>query len=153
MMRFVTNLKVEAFQGRLRNAGLEFEYDGFEALDAPRQTAPLVVSKTLSLEFNVATGRILYLWGYSPKETWKKGEVSDPSPAKGAVFVEFDDRKPEPGVGIDVDTLFDVQEVFDANTGWVLIGVHNADQAVEIATGIVLGLDGDKLVAVWLKPS
>jgi hypothetical protein len=155
MMRFKSNLQLDSFQGRLHYTGLEFDFEGFETLDAPRQTAPLVISRTLSLEFNVATGRILYLWGYSPKETWSKKDVPPPQAVRGAVFVELDGRKPQPGVGIDVDTLYDAKEVFDPKTGWILIGSNEGvpEEVVEIATGILLGLHKGDLVAIWLRLS
>lgn len=89
--------------------------------------------------------------GYSPYLGWKKLNVSFPCSSKNRirVIIDFD---PIPGCGYSI-TDKKWPEYVNLNTGWVCIGdPTKSEKAVEFTNGCVAVLEGDQLVALWLRP-
>ena len=117
-------------------------------------TAALVVGKTLQIEFRVDDGRLLYAWGYLPKESWQRASAPTHlgTVTRGRVFVRQLDNAITPGAGYPTD-LQDVPVLYHEATSLLTFGnLQEADKLVEIATGTVIGLKGNQLCCVVLKP-
>jgi hypothetical protein len=109
-----------------------------------------VVIDTLQLEVDIASGDVLFAWGYFPLGAAETGELAVPEAREGRVRV-VDEEPFEPGVSVGVPGER-WRTSYDRTTGVVAVRLREAADAVfvRIADGVVLGVDGAELVAVWL---
>ena len=114
-----------------------------------------VVVETLQIEINVRDGRALHVWGYHPATNWSAQSLSPPSVHAGEVFV-VDDRAFISGVSIGLAEIGEWSTGFDEASGWVRVAPDlniDDEQVVLIATDTCLGLIGDKLNSIWVRPT
>lgn len=111
-----------------------------------------VLIGTLQLEVDIESREVLFAWGYFPNVRGVTAELGAPDSIPGRVFISSGQAF-EPGVSFDVpeDGL---RVSYDPSSGWVALHLKDAPGAefVQIAGGVVLGIDAGDLVAVWLHP-
>ncbi|KOX30065.1 hypothetical protein ADK67_09870 [Saccharothrix sp. NRRL B-16348] len=111
-----------------------------------------VLIGTLQLEVGIESREVLFAWGYFPNVRGVTAELGAPDFIAGRVFISSDHAF-EPGVSFEVpgDGL---RVSYDPSSGWVALRLKDALDAkfVQIASGVVLGIDTGYLVSVWLHP-
>lgn len=115
-------------------------------------TTSLLVG-TLQIEVDIETGRLLYVWGYSPKAGWRVQQdvwVPHADPAVARVL----DVELEPGISLTVAEAHETECVYDPPSGVVRAQAADAspDAAIRIAAGVDLLLEKGALVGVVLHP-
>ncbi|MER6075359.1 hypothetical protein ABT187_42605 [Streptomyces sp. NPDC001817] len=107
---------------------------------------------TLQLEVDIESGEVLFAWGYFPNVRGKVAELGVPNCLPGRVFISSD-HSFQPGVSVEVPGR-GWRVSYDPSSGWVAMRLKDAADAkfVQIASGIVLGIDTGDLVSVWLDP-
>lgn len=118
--------------------------------DSLHDSATLVISKTLQLEFRLVDGRLLYIWGYCPAESMENidKDFVPPEFSEAAIYVKQLDA--EKGMGYDSALSNAVIKKF--NNDYILVGKDIADKYVEIAQGVVVGLNSNQLTSVIVGP-
>ncbi len=107
---------------------------------------------TLAIDYAVPSMRLLYVWGYAPREAWRRLRVTLPPNVKsGQVFVELD-RVIQRGQVVQLGDRLSTSMKFDKRTGWFECSIGDSDRGIEFAENTIAGLHGDELVAVWLRP-
>lgn len=110
---------------------------------------------TLQLELDVATGAMLFVWGLHPRARWVDGACSPDRATPGIVRARSDPQL-EAGVTIAIAEVGGWSTTYDGTTGWVRVAedpTAKDDGQIMIASGIVVGLRGDRLVSLWLQPT
>lgn len=157
MNAFRLEVNQPSLKGRLRYShkeGLALTYDSTEPLvkaSAPR--GELGVGRTLTITYIAESGRLLYLDGYCPINSWKEGAVDAPSAKEGKVLASLEKEEIVPGVTIPLDGLEESDLIFDRNSGWARIGTGGSEHNIEVANDIVIGMTKDKITTVWLHPT
>ncbi len=121
-------------------------------LIAPSKLSSLVFAKTLEIFFDVEKKQLLYAEGYYPMQSWIKGNVAPPEFEMGEAKVDLQPGYAMPGVAIPLDGFDDSDFVFDAGSGWGLVGIHETAMKIKIADDIVLGFSAGILRGIWLSP-
>ncbi|MFG2571652.1 hypothetical protein [Streptomyces sp. NPDC048481] len=105
------------------------------------------------MEVAVDTGCALYVWGYLPKESWRREELELPVSVSGRVVVELDDSPLEAGISVSI-ARSDWKVLFDESSCLVRVVSDRQlpEKLVEIADGVHLGLNGAMLNSFWLSP-
>jgi len=114
--------------------------------------ASLGVSGTMQIEFDVDSGRLLYVWGYKPMRSWKVvNEVLNvPESQPGSILVSDFDEDIQQGVGYASDLLNSELKYF-AQSKNVLIGDIREDQKfIRINSGTIIGFSQDALKSIIL---
>lgn len=109
---------------------------------------------TLQLEVALATGALLFAWGYHPRRHWRAMRLPQVAATAGVVRV----GRPhilQPSISLRVPAASHWPTLYDPQSGWVAVG--DPDPAapstlVRIATDTVLGLSGPRLTVVWIRP-
>ncbi|WP_406316318.1 hypothetical protein OHA77_04465 [Streptosporangium sp. NBC_01639] len=111
-----------------------------------------VLIGTLQLEVTIESREVLFAWGYFPNVRVEVAELGAPDCFPGRVFISLD-HSFQPGVSLEVPGKGS-RVSYDPSSGWVAIRLKDAVDAklVQIASGIVLGIDTGDLVSVWLDP-
>jgi hypothetical protein len=125
--------------------------DKISILKDDAKTATLIVSHTLQVEFLIASGRLLYAWGYLPRESWKSGvgEIEVKDVVEGSIYVHQDES--QMGTGYDT-ALVNAPAVFYERSGQLIIGSpEQASTKIEIAQNTIIGLHQEELACVILK--
>lgn len=125
-------------------------FDIASTVDKPKN-ATILVADTLQLEFDTETGRVLFLWGYSPTESWSTGTVEAPVVPKGTARVILNIHA-EPG-GAYSDDHIPNNITFDKGSGWVRIGSAEHNAALALGSDLIIGLDmNGHLSSIWVHP-
>jgi hypothetical protein len=106
---------------------------------------------TLLIDVAVSTGQVLLVAGYRPTARWQQRPVAAPIAEPGVVTVRTESEL-ERGVGYSLGSW---TTVIDPDTGWVRLNApegSTSGRPVEVASGIVLGIDSGQLTALWLQP-
>lgn len=160
-MRFLTEMNGHALEGLLVYKRQEYSFDFMPSAPSdladriePGSVASLAIGD-LQIEVATHTGRLLYVWGYHPTQSWIPGPLVSPAASPGVVtFV--DDRPLITGVSIPLKKVAEWPTIYDARTGWVRIGLTQdegaADHALFAQDSVATVLRGE-LVALWLRPS
>jgi hypothetical protein len=135
---------------------IDFVADSEEYLPADHViSAALVVDKTLQIEFQVEDGRLLYAWGYSPEESWKRetGSLDIGKVIAGKVFVSEVADEVIPGSGYDTNLTQATAHYFN-QSGHVVIGeVGQTEVFIEIAEDTIVGLCDGQVRCLILRPT
>ena len=113
-----------------------------------------IVVETLQIEVNAFDGEALHVWGYHPAADWSAHSLLPVDPRPGAVFIA-DDQAFISGVSIGLAEVGEWTTAHDEKSGWVRVTPDLAvddEQVVLIATGTCLGLIGDQLNSIWVRP-
>ncbi|MGA5564743.1 hypothetical protein ACPCUV_26745 [Streptomyces platensis] len=107
---------------------------------------------TLQLEVDVESRDVLFAWGYFPNVRGSAAELGAPNCFPGRVSISSV-HSFHSGVSLEVPGK-GWRVAHDPSSGWVAIRLKDSDDAdfVQIASGIVLGIDTGNLVSVWLDP-
>ncbi|MET7713453.1 hypothetical protein [Streptomyces sp. NPDC005407] len=99
------------------------------------------------------TGRTLYVWGYLPRESWRRAELKLPISASGRVTVELEDPPLEADISVSI-ARSNWHVLFDESAGLIRVvrDQQIPEQLVEVADGVHLGLSGTVLNSFWLSP-
>ncbi|WP_261570655.1 hypothetical protein [Frankia gtarii] len=123
-----------------------------QSTEFPHMMRQSLTFDTLAIDCDLRTTRALYAWGYTPRAGWKKGTVGLPSIVRsGQVLVEIDEPV-QKGEVIQIADRESTVMKFDRSSGWFECSAGLADQGVEIAANTIIGLKGDEIVALWLRP-
>lgn len=111
-----------------------------------------LVLDTLQLEVSIATGELLFAWGFSPLQAWDLASLVLPSYEDGSVLV---DEKRVLKVGVSEplpEGLWKFE--YDATSGWMNArsGDDSSTRFIRIAHGVVLGVHDKALKSIWLHP-
>lgn len=113
-------------------------------------TASLLVG-TIQVAVDPNTGRLLFAWGYSPVQGWRRSAIIPLPQERGRALMDASDLLP--GVGISIVEARDVLSLVDPSRKAVQVsnGVE-PELAFIIAPGVTLLLSGSRLVGVRLSP-
>lgn len=145
--------------GRLTYAeseqSFDFIPDGSLAELAPSSqegTTGLVV-ESLQLETAVEDGRVLYAWGYSPRDSWQNAELQLPPATDGVCTAHTTGDELVPGVSERVSKTPWIAQ-FDATSRVfrVAFGGEPLRHVTRIAAGVYVGVQDDQLSELWLQP-
>jgi hypothetical protein len=114
-----------------------------------------VVLDTLQLEVGVETGQCLWVWGYSPVTGWAKRTLLVPSVEPGGVRCSTGAGLQR---GVSMAAIDGAYRYFDPSSGWFCTAATDTwldlgARALEIATGTILLLTDDDLMAVFVRPA
>lgn len=108
---------------------------------------------TLQVEVDVDSGQALFVWGLHPRAQWTEARLAPPRAQPGLVF--FESASPfHEGVSISEAGVGVWSTQYDSETGWVRVAPDlRPDEAqIMIADGVVVGVLGDELHSLWLRP-
>jgi hypothetical protein len=96
-------------------------------------------------------GRLLYVWGLCPHESWKPASLDAPSATPGRLQY-VDEEEVIPGVSTRLNrTRWPV--AYDSASHWLCIGDESArGETIAFAPYAIAVLKEDELVALWLHP-
>jgi hypothetical protein len=135
-----------------------FEYVAADQNEANRRrggrgTTSLTMD-TLQLEVAIETCLCLWVWGYCPTTSWKFKPLSPPESRLGGLRVLSDvDLQAGVSLAMDPETW---TRWFDKTNGWFSCereGSSSQSTSIEFATDTIAVLDGNELVALWVKPA
>lgn len=115
----------------------------------------ILVTDTEQLIVGIETGRLLYVYGYSPYMKWKCCEWSQPLSRPGGVRVHSI-RPLISGGGDDLREHLGTSLWFNPVTGWVCLGdplFAPREGAVEFASATLAAIEDGCLRAVWVRPA
>jgi hypothetical protein len=130
---------------------LDFEAQDLE-YQKPERELSLVVAETLQLLVKMPEKRVLYAFGYLPPSKIEVERLKIPRFAEGSIFVEEEISEDEEGIGYGT-TLSEATPRLDVATGWICIGDDNLGEVILVADSVGIGLLGESLVSVWLRPA
>ena len=135
-----------------------FRFEAASPVDLGERTGDLgrtsLAIGTLQIELDVATGRVLFVWGLHPRQRWRAGLALPRRARRGVVRAE----RPagfQRGVSIVLTEVGDWTTIHDSRSGWVWIAVDPAladDDELLVASETILGLRSGRLNSVWLHP-
>jgi hypothetical protein len=111
-----------------------------------------VLIGTLSIEVEPDTGRLLYPWGYHPREAWRETELQFPHADLGLAHAD-EGRVFIPGTSYLIAEVGEWVTFVDLRSGCLRLRRPNHvddDEQVQIAEGVVLGLNGGELNSLWM---
>jgi hypothetical protein len=108
----------------------------------------------LQLEMAVATGQLLFVWGYDYFGRWSAGHLEHLEPTDASVFARG--KAPwERDMAIGIADAPGWPVVQDFSSGWLRYGggqPGRKEKRYTIATDVVIGLSGSSLSSLWLRP-
>lgn len=144
-------------KGRLLYTGMELDFEPQDKAyksSSNEKRAALTISKTLQLEFQIADGHLLYVWGYLPQEglVYEDSSLNVDQARTGQVFVDEIADSLIAGTGYDTQ-LTGKQAHFFKRSGHLVIGdVTKSTVFVIIADDTLIGLRDDQINSVVLHP-
>lgn len=121
-------------------------------LDTIRESSDGVASLLINdvqIEIDEA-GRLHYVWGYCPHESWLAAPLKEPRGQTGCLAHHGSDVVPGISRRLNASRW---STTFDQSSGWLCVGEPRATgEAVAFAPGAVVVLSAGELVALWLKP-
>ena len=156
-MKFLVDLLGSPLLGALeyRTADHAFDFTPERAGDllaraGPDGTASLALG-TIQLEIGVATGLVLFAWGYAPRTTWKREALPTPLLAHGTVCLDSS-MELQASTAVDLPDAYAWTTTYDSGTNWVFVGIRPEVSSVfQIATGIGLVVRDESLEGIWLQ--
>lgn len=95
-------------------------------------------------------GRLMYVWGYCPHESWRPWRLNIPNGSVGCVRYIGDCFIPGVSIRLNKDPW---PITFDDSSGWLCIGNPlSPGETVQFSPGAMIALEDGKLVALWLRP-
>jgi hypothetical protein len=98
-------------------------------------------------------GGVIVVDGYAPREGWVPSDVMPPQAVEGQVRVQDLPANLGRGMSVRLTSPTEWPSYFNARSGWLCVGNPHASadaQVIRIDTGVVLVVDGEELVAIWL---
>jgi hypothetical protein len=96
-------------------------------------------------------GRLLYVWGYCPHESWDAAMLTAPAAKLGRL--QYIGRDVVPGVSISLNADRHWGVGHDSTSRWLCIGDGSArGEMVAFAPGAIAVLKEGELIALWLHP-
>ena len=96
-------------------------------------------------------GRLIYVWGLCPHESWTRATLAPPSAKTGRLHYFGGEVVPGVSERLNVSNRWGV--INDISSCWMCIGDENAQgEGIEFAPGAVAVLKEEHLVALWLRP-
>jgi len=133
------------------HADRAFDFTPKEESVNDEPAAALVISHTLQIDVRLSDGKLLYVWGYCPREAWVKklqpfGEISM---AQGEVFLD-DTRDMSAGLGYHADLAKEPIVAYSDDT--FTIGDYTKPQTfTEFASGCIIGIYEGKIISFILR--
>jgi hypothetical protein len=96
-------------------------------------------------------GRLLYVWGYCPHESWVPATLNAPAATPGRLqYVGQDILR---GVSIQLNPDKGWAVGYDSSSQWLCLGDASARaEMIAFAPDAIAALNGEELVALWLHP-
>jgi hypothetical protein len=157
--RFVARLGIPLAGSLAYSVGdMSFSFRPKNAADLARRVGDegltSLVADSIQLEVAVATGEVLYVWGYLPRRSWRQASLQFPGATYGVVRVELEDPPLEEAVSVSIART-EWAAYFDESSGYVRLiraDPGRVEILYQVAEGVFLGLSGDLLNSIWLKP-
>jgi hypothetical protein len=123
-----------------------------EDLTGPDGTASYSIG-ALEIELSVATGDLLYAWGYLPETTWKQTSLRVPHFSEGRI--QAAGRQFARGVSYPLEGQAEWFAEFDRESGWIRYSYSEIPfgNGVLIATSTVVVPKRESIAEVWLHPT
>lgn len=122
----------------------------FDVEPRPERGVAALLVNDVQIEID-EDGRVVYVWGLCPHESWKAATLGTPAAKPGRL--QYVGGQVVPGVSKRVNTDERWVVGHDASSRWLCIGDESAQgETIAFAPGAVAVLDGDDLVALWLRP-
>ena len=136
-----------------------FDFERHNDLGLSVVTSLVIFHDYIQLDID-HTGRILWVWGLCPHQSWKPTKLLPPISMHGILNVNLNDIQNidgeiTPGVSIRVPEAESWPVFVNKKQEWVCIGEPNISvlyEAVEFASHTIAVLVEGKLKAVWLHP-
>jgi hypothetical protein len=141
---------------RERSLAFDFELED-ESIQKPTAESSIGIALgALTFQADRHDGRVMYAWGYHPRQVWKEA-TQEPSAHDGASLIVRIPQLPPPGVSVRLARDNELETYFDSVSGWVRIVRKGAAVGtasfVEFASNSVAELVGTELRALWLHPT
>lgn len=148
-----------ALNGRLTYSGSEQSFDFIpdgilaELVPSSQEGTTGLVLDLLQLETAVGDGRVLYTWGYSPRDSWQNAKLQLPAATDGVCTAHPTDDELVPGVSERVSKSVWTPQ-FDPTNRLLRVtsGAEPLRHVTRIAVGIYVGVRDDQLSELWLQP-
>jgi len=122
---------------------------------SPTRGGTSILLGTLQIEVDIPSATLLYPWGQFPRGHWKKARIEPTGFGEGGIRIaNTEDLELKPAVSLEVWPEDECSTLFDPTTGWLCVTTKKFEglKLVEFARGAVIGLDGNEMNALWLKP-
>jgi hypothetical protein len=116
----------------------------------PRRGVASLLVNDVQIEID-EDGRLIYVWGLCPHESWKAATLEAPEAEHG--LLQYVGEEVVPGVSMRLNrTRWAVAH--DSSSHWLCIGDDSArGESIAFAPDAVAVLSGDELVALWIHIS
>lgn len=126
----------------------------FSAEPRPHNRSSSVLVNDLELIVDGPGGQVVLVEGYCPYQSWAVARLAPPASERAGLRVAGVEFLPGVANELDDPRTRDWPVSVDPESGWLCIGDRTArHQGVEFAPGCVAVLDGETLVALWLRPA
>lgn len=96
-------------------------------------------------------GRLIYVWGLCPHESWADVELNPPAAKPGRLQYVGDEVIPGVSKRLNADKRWPIGH--DASSKWLCIGDEAAhSEMIAFAPGAIAALTGGELAGLWLHP-
>lgn len=107
----------------------------------------------IGLDLNLENMLILSIWGFCPKQSWKKTLLKLPENIEDGEIMLKTNRKLVSGVAIDLAK--ETQIYFCEDNNWICIGDKNIeeyDSSIRFMENAIMSLKDNKFKALWINP-
>jgi hypothetical protein len=126
-----------------------FEHS-FDVEPRPERGVASLLVNDVQIEID-EDGRLIYVWGLCPHESWKAATLDAPAAKPGRL--QYVDGEVVPGVSKRLNAGKRWAVGYDSSSQWLCIGAESAHgEMIAFAPGAVAVLGKDELVALWLHP-
>jgi hypothetical protein len=123
---------------------------GFDVEPQPERGVTSLLVNDTQIEID-EDGRLIYVWGFCPHESWKSSALNAPGSKPGCL--QYIGEAVVPGVSRRLNAGQRWNISYDSSSQWLCIGDESAhDEMVVFAPGAVAALKESELVALWLHP-
>ena len=136
-------------------ADLIYDEAGRSFLVRPTAAAEVYSVLVNDLEIHVdAQDRVVYVDGYAPREAWRASVVLPPEARNGEIRVRRSiDLKRGESTRLTLSPT-EWPSHFNRHAGWMCVGTTDGAleaQAIMINAGTILVVEGEQLIAIWLR--
>ncbi|MFZ1249658.1 MAG: hypothetical protein WAQ24_05060 [Candidatus Saccharimonadales bacterium] len=117
----------------------------------PKQELTLLACATLQILVDIATQRVLYVFGYFPLESARRKQLMLPKSTPGEVYIDQIISLGDNHMSFK-SGLLKSEGYYDEDRKLLRVG-EGVDGSIniEVATGIIMGFSERKLVCLWLQ--
>ena len=96
-------------------------------------------------------GRLIYVWGLCPHESWTAGKVDPTEAALGRLLYVGNTIVPGVSKRLNADSRWSI--LHDPSNRWLCVGDQSSKgERIAFAPGAVAALSNGEITALWLRP-